>query len=92
LHDGRRGDVGGVFGEVPLGIEGRHTTETGGGDRLAVAMVVGVPRPEDPLDVRPGALVADEVALTVEVELAAERLGRGRWPMARKSPPNGRVL
>ena len=67
--------------EPALGVDGGHAARAGGGDRLAVGVVLHVAAGEDAVDVgvrRAG--LGDEVAVVVHVEHALEQVGVG--PMA----------
>ena len=71
----RRARVALARGEVALGVERRHAARAGGGDRLAVDVVLDVAGREDAGDVRLGrAGPRDEVAGLVVVELVEEEL------------------
>src|SRR5579872_361663 len=58
--------------EVALGVDGGHAPRAGGGDRLAVVVVLQVPAGEDPLDARDRAPEGPDVAEVVELELALD--------------------
>src|SRR5690606_4208790 len=69
-----------LCGQPAFGIERRHTTSAGGGDRLAVVVVGDIAGGEDPLDTgvraerhRPG-----DVALFIHLDLPCEEIGVGR--------------
>src|SRR5206468_2807902 len=68
-----------VLGEPALGVQGGHAAGAGGGDGLAVVVVGDVAGGEDAFDAGPGAgrLRPDDVALVVDLELAAEEGGVG---------------
>ena len=61
--------------EPALGVDGGLAAVARRGDGLAVAMVVDVAGDEDALDLGVGLVVDDEVALRVDLEPVAERLG-----------------
>src|SRR5262245_9671034 len=59
-----------------LGIDGRHAAAAGGGDRLAIAVVLHVACREHPGDAGLGRLVLrQQVAVLVHLETAAEEGG-----------------
>src|SRR5687767_7077676 len=55
--------------QVPLGVDGGHAAGAGGGDGLAVDVVLDVAAREDARHARLGAVVGDEVAVGVHLEL-----------------------
>ena len=64
-----------LLGEQALGVERRHTAGAGGGDRLAVDVILHVAGGEDAVDVRLGrAGRREQVAGLVVVELVDEEL------------------
>src|SRR3989338_1139545 len=71
-----------------LGVNGGAAAGPGGGDRLAVDVVVDVAGGEHPFDACPRAVLHDDVALRVELELAAENLGVGLVPDADEDAVN----
>src|SRR3954470_3976425 len=69
--------------EPPFGIECSHATRAGGGDGLAVGVVLDVAAGEDALDVGGGGALGqagDEVAGVLHRELALEQVGVGEVP------------
>ncbi len=76
--------------EEALGVERGHRARAGGGDRLAVRVILHVARGEDARDVRSRrARLRDEVALLVVVEPVEEERwwsGRGRSRRRRRQP------
>ena len=66
--------------EPVLDVECRHATRACSGDRLAVDVVLDVAAGEDAVDVRRRAVVGDEVAVLVQVELSAKSDGVRRVP------------
>src|SRR5712692_4981941 len=64
----------------PLGINCRHTTRPGGGDRLPVDVILDVARPEDAFDVGPCPVMGEDVAGLVHIELAGKEIGVGGMP------------
>ena len=86
---GGRG-LGDALGFEPaLGVDGGLAAVAGGGDGLAIAMVVDVAGDEDALDLRAGLVVDDQIALLVDVEPVAEGLGVDEkgYPSSATSPP-----
>ena len=70
--------LGDAFGFEPaLGVDGGLAAVGGGGDGLAISMVVDVAGDEDAVDLGAGLVVDDEIALLVDVEPVAEGLGVG---------------
>ena len=63
--------------EKLLGFDRGHATRTGCRDGLAITMVLRIPRGEDALDIGPGTVVRDQVAVLIHVELPAEYFGVG---------------
>src|SRR5580658_3957059 len=63
--------------QPPFGVDGRHTPGARRRHRLAVAMVLNVPRGEHADDARTGMVVHSEVSLGSEVEGTSEDRGGG---------------
>src|SRR5687767_10041434 len=69
------------FGEEFLRIEGGHAAGAGGGDGLAVDLVLHVAARKHALDTGARAAGLDpDIAVAIEIEMAAEQLGRGLMP------------
>jgi hypothetical protein len=58
--------------QEPFRFNGSHAAGTGGGNRLAVVMVLHVAGGENALDIGLGAVVRYEVAVFVHIKLALE--------------------
>ncbi len=83
--------VGEAF-EVALGLDRRHRPAAGGGDRLAEMGVLDVAGGEDPGDAGGGVVAGDDVALFVQFQLAAEKLGIGGMADGDEQPVAGEVM
>src|SRR5581483_12111262 len=70
---------------------GRHAPRPGGGDGLAIRVVLDVTGREHTLDVGPGALVGRDVAVLVHVDLAFEHIGVGRMTDGDEHAGDGEV-
>ena len=79
-------------GEPALGVDGSGTAAAGGGDGLPVGVVDEVARGEHTVDRGVGgAALHHDVALVVEVDLAANQSARGSWPIATNTPVTASV-
>src|SRR5271166_6251802 len=61
--------------QPPLGVDGRHAARAGGGDRLAVDVVLDVAAGEDPFDAGGRAAEGPDVPVLLELELALHHAG-----------------
>ena len=63
--------------QIPLRIDRRHAAGAGGGNRLAVDMVLDIAAGKDTGDIGLGAVVGEDVSGRIEIELADEQFGIG---------------
>ena len=63
--------------QIPFTINRRHATTSGGGDCLAVDVVLDIAAGEDAGDVGPGTLAGDKIAVLVHFNLSLEELRVG---------------
>src|SRR6185295_6271213 len=66
--------------EPPLAVERRHAARARGGDGLPVDVVLAVAAREHALDVRLRAVVRDEIAVLVRLQLSAKEARRRHVP------------
>ena len=59
-----------VVGEKMLRVQCSHAARSGGGNGLAIDVIVHVSGREDALDVGPAAVLDDQIAFGIHVELA----------------------
>src|SRR5688572_28724589 len=72
-----------------LRVDRGHTAAPGGGHGLPVDVVLHVARGEDPRHARPGAMLRDDVAVGVELDLTLKSHVFGVWPIAMNTPSSG---
>src|SRR5665213_3205132 len=75
-----------LFLEPALGFDGGHAPRAGGGDRLAVEVVLDVSAGEYPLDVGAGAVEGADVAVVPQLQLALEQRRVGLVPDGHEQP------